>query len=146
MCIMNQNKDNPKTGAIFQERVLEWFVRERKVGFKSEKAINIGNPAHPHKFDIADENCNIVIECKCYSWTDAGNIPSAKLMGLNQAVFYFSFLSFDVEKILVMARAVHPKRRESLAEYYFRINKHLLGDVKIFEFDADSETMNIIKE
>ena len=77
-------------------------------------------------------------------WTDAGNIPSAKLKGLNEAVFYISFLPAETEKLLVMAYATHPKRSETLAEYYYRTNCHLLGDVKVVEFNVATNTMRII--
>ena len=112
--------------------------------FEVEHPICIGNPAKPHKFDISDVNERIVIECKCYTWTDTGNIPSAKLRGLNEAIFYFSFLPQGIEKVLVMAYAVHPKKNETLAEYYFRTNGHLLGDVKVMEYNIETNNMRII--
>ena len=35
------------------------------------------------------------------------------------------------EKYIVMLYATHEKRNESLAEYYYRMNKHLLGTTKV---------------
>ena len=142
---MNENKDNPKIGRIFQEKVQEWFVKELKEAFNIEHSVSIGKPPHPHNFDLANDSETVVVECKCYTWTDTGNVPSAKLMGLNEAVFYFSFLPSDTEKILVMAYAIHSKRTETLAEYYHRINKHLLRDVKIWEYNTETEEMRKIK-
>lgn len=43
-------------------------------------------------------------ECKCHTWTDSGNVHSAKLMGLDEALFYFSFLSDQTTKLLCMKR------------------------------------------
>lgn len=43
-------------------------------------------------------------ECKCYMWTDSGNVPSAKLMGLDEAVFYFGFLPSGTKKLLCMKK------------------------------------------
>lgn len=132
---MNSNSENPKVGKVFQDKVKKWFESNRNIALLSECPINIGLPPKPHKFDISDTYEQLVIECKCYTWTDSGNIPSAKLRGLNEAVFYFSFLPSHIEKLLVMAHAVHPKKEETLAEYYYRTYGHLLGDVKIIEFN-----------
>lgn len=143
---MNTNSENPKVGRIFQEMVKQWFEATLNRDFNLEQPILIGKPAKPHKFDISDETQDIVIECKCYTWTDSGNIPSAKLRCLNEAIFYFSFLPEDTEKILVMAYAVHPKKSETLAEYYFRMNQHLLGKVKIMELNINTNKMRIIGE
>ena len=125
-------------------KVLQWFENNHNGSFDLEQPILIGDPARPHKFDIADKTQHIVIECKCYTWTDSGNIPSAKLRGLNEAVFYFSFLPAETEKLLVMAYATHSRRSETLAEYYFRTNHHLLGDVKVVEFNVETNEMRTI--
>lgn len=141
---MNTNSENPKVGRDFQYKVKEWFEANTNLHFELECPIGIGKPAKPHRFDIADEDENVVIECKCYAWTDAGNIPNAKLKGLNEAIFYFSFLPQKTEKILAMAYSVHPKKTETLAEYFFRTNHHLLGDVKIMELNTLTNEMRII--
>ena len=143
---MNTNSENPKVGKMFENKVKQWFENNMNLRFDLEHPIFIGKPAKPHKFDVADVDENVVIECKCYTWTDSGNIPSAKLMGLNQAIFYFSFLPSQTEKILVMAHAIHPKKSETLAEYYYRTHQHLLGDVKIMEFNIVTNKMRIIGE
>lgn len=36
-----------------------------------------------------------------------------------------------------MLKATHPQKTETLAEYYYRINKHLLGDIKVDEYDPE---------
>lgn len=65
-------------------------------------------------------------------------------MGLNEALFYMSNLPEDITKILCIQKATHPKRTETLAEYYYRINGHLLRDVKLFEVD-DEGNIEVIK-
>lgn len=57
-----------------------------------------------------------------------------------------SFLPYDVEKCIVMAKATHPRRNQTLAEYYYRINHHLLGNIKILEYDASANEMRVIGE
>jgi hypothetical protein len=45
-----------------------------------------------------------------------------------------------------MLEAHHPKRQESLAEYYYRINKHLIGACKVAEYEPASRRFRIINE
>ena len=138
------NSDNPKNGAEFQRPVQNWFIKKYGQGFELEKKIPIGNPAKDHKFDIVHSEKKIAIECKRYTWTVTGNVPSAKMGFTNEAAFYLSFLPDDYEKYIVMMRSLHEKRSESLAEYYFRTNKHLIGKIKIAEYDPECDGMIII--
>ena len=105
--------------------------------------IPIGEPPKDHKFDIVNPNLGIVIECKRYTWTEARNVPSAKMGFINEAVFYLRLLPDSYEKYVVMLKAYHPKRQESLAEYYYRINNHLLGMVKVAEYDPECAVLKI---
>ena len=82
--------------------------------------------SNKNSFDCVSENKEIVAECKCYTWTDSGNSPSAKLSKLNEAAFYMSFLPKITKKIIVMSKADHISKKETLAEYYFRLYRHLL--------------------
>ncbi len=138
------NSDNPKNGADFQIAVQEYFIREYGVEFELEKKIPIGIPAKNHKFDIVSSEKMIVIECKRYTWTETGNVPSAKMGFTNEAAFYLSFLPDTYEKYIVMLRSYHPKRTESLAEYYFRTNRHLLGRTKVAEYDPGTDEFRIV--
>jgi len=112
--------------------------------FEQEAAIPIGRPPKDHKFDLANTDRSIVAECKCYTWTDSGNVPSAKLMGLDEAVFYFGFLPDGTKKILCMKKAVFHAKSETLAEYYVRVHGHLLGDISVFEI-SDEGTIKVIR-
>ena len=140
------NSENPKTGADFQKDVLEWFREHYKGNFEIEKKIPIGNPAKEHKFDIVDDTGKIVVECKCYTWTKSGNVPSAKMGFANEAAFYLTFLPENYEKYIVMKKSYHPKKQESLAQYYFRTNKHLLGKIKVAQYDQQTRNLEVIKE
>ena len=141
---MNSNSENPKVGKKFQLTVKEWFEKSLNCEFEIERKIAIGNPAKLHSFDIANKEGTVVVECKCYTWTETGNVPSAKMGFTNEAAFYLSFLADEVDKSIVMLRATHPKRTETLAEYYFRTNRHLLGKIKILEFDPNTLTMKLV--
>lgn len=70
--------------------------------FEMEKKLAIGNPPKGHKFDIVSEDAHIAIECKRYTWTEGGNVPSAKMGTMNEAVFYLSFLPDTYDKYIVM--------------------------------------------
>ena len=132
---MNTNSENPKVGKAFQEIVCRKMEEYFGTYFDLEVPMPIGKPAKDHRFDCVSEDRSIVVECKAYTWTDSGNVPSAKLMGMNEALFYMSYLPENVTKILCIKKATHPKRTETLAEYYYRIDGHLFRDVKIFEAD-----------
>jgi len=145
----NANSENPYVGRKFQELVQSILEKEYRTSFEQEAVIAIGKPPKGHKFDLANDDRSIVAECKCYTWTDSGNVPSAKLMGLDEAVFYFSFLPAGTKKILCMKRATFRGKAETLAEYYARVHGHLLGDVFVYEISDDGtmrEIRNGLKE
>lgn len=133
----NLNSENPHVGRRFQEFVQTILKEKYDTYFEQEAAIPIGKPPKEHKFDLANADRSIVAECKCYTWTDSGNVPSAKLMGLDEAVFYFGFLPAGTQKILCMKESAYKGKTETLAEYYVRVHGHLLGDVSIFEIPDD---------
>lgn len=138
----NTNSENPHVGRIFQEKVQSLLEKRFRIAFDQEVSIAIGNPPKPHKFDLANIDRSIVAECKCYTWTDSGNVPSAKLMGLDEAAFYFGFLPSETTKILCMKCATYKGKTETLAEYYVRVHGHLLRDVIVYEILDDG----VIKE
>ena len=111
--------------------------------FEIDKKIKIGRPAKEHKFDLVSKDQKYVGECKNYSWTESGNVPSAKMGFINEATFYLLHLPRSTKKFIVMRKDICKKRKETLAEYYYRTNHHLLKDVFIIEIDIDS---NKIKE
>ena len=131
------NSDNPKIGRNFQKLVCELMSQYFETRLEMEVPIDIGNPPKAHRFDCVSSKQKIVIECKCYTWTNAGNIPSAKLMGLNEAVFYMSYLPKDTQKIIAMKKSTYPGKEETLAEYYNRIDGHLLEGIQIVEVDEN---------
>ena len=143
--IMNTNEENPKIGKEFQKLACKRIADYFGISFGMEKPLLIGKPPKSHKFDCVSTDGKIVVECKCYTWTDAGNVPSAKLMGLNEAVFYMSYLPDDVTRVLCIKRATHVKKAETLAEYYCRIDGHLLNDIKILEIDEFGD-IRVVKE
>lgn len=135
------NSENTAKGRTFQKMAGEILTDYFRVTFYTEHSVTIGNPPKKHKFDLVSEDLRYVGESKNYCWTEGGNIPSAKMGFLNEAVFYLQHLPKETRRFVVMRRDIHPKRGESLAEYYFRINQHLLNEVFIIEIDT--ETKNV---
>jgi hypothetical protein len=131
----SNNAKNPAKGRLFRDQARKALTKHYGVEFLIEHPIAIGNPPKVHRFDLASVDSCFVAECKCYSWTETGNTPSAKLAFCNQAVFYLSYLPRDVKKLLIMKKDTHPRREETLAQYYKRINQHLLDEITIIEFD-----------
>ena len=141
----NLNSENPHVGRKFQEFVQTILKKKYNTYFEQEAAIPIGRPPKEHKFDLANADRSIVAECKCYTWTDSGNVPSAKLMGLDEAVFYFGFLPSGTKKLLCMKKAVFCGKQETLAEHYVRAHGHLLEDVSVIEI-SDDGTIKIVRD
>lgn len=142
---MNANNENPKVGRLFQELSAKMMGKHFGISFEIDEAILIGEPAKAHKFDCVSSDKKYVAECKCYTWTETGNIPSAKMGFVNEAVFYMSYLPADTTKMIIMKKATHEKRSETLAEYYCRINKHLLKGINVFEIDMENESISVVK-
>ena len=146
------NSDNPRKGAEFQQWVMEWFSNRFNKNFEPEVKIPIGSDLldpsdyKPHKFDIVSDDQSIIIECKRYTWTGTNNVPSAKMGFTNEAAFYLSLAKRSHKKYIAMIKSYNPKRKETLAEYYYRTNKHLLGDVIIAEYDPDANDMRFLNE
>ena len=140
------NSDNPKKGAAFQKKVRKWFIKKYNKDFELEKKIPIGIPEKDHKFDIVCAERKMAIECKRYTWTKSGNVPSAKMGFTNEAAFYLSFLPDEYTKYIVMYYSYNPKKSETLAEYYYRTYKHLIGDIHILEYNPEDDTMRDLCE
>ena len=113
---MNSNSDNPRIGKAFEKAVKKWAVDYYDCGFNEEQPVDIGNPARPHKFDLVSQDSKIIIECKCYTWTDGGNVPSAKLATLDEAVLYLRSVTSSATKVIAMKKDYNKKKGITLAE------------------------------
>ena len=115
-------------------------------GFVDEVKLQIGNSPKDHRFDIVNCDRQIAIECKRYTWTESGNSPSAKIAHINEAVFYLSFLPDTYKKYVVMLYSVCSRKKEPLAEYYYRTYRHLLGSVKVVEYNPATDAFRVLPE
>lgn len=142
---MNKNSENPKVGKDFEKVTLEWAKRYFNCDFDSEKPVEIGEPPKPHKFDLVSKDESIVVECKCYTWTDGGNVPSAKLATLDEAILYLRSITHPAQKIIAMRFSWNDKKQKSLATYFCEKKDHLLGDISVWELD-DFGDFSLIRE
>lgn len=135
---------NEAKGTLFQQQVQKWFSLNRNEEFNMEVAASIGFPAKPHTFNLANKSRAVFIECKNYTWTADGNIPSEKLVFCNEAIFLLRLLPASCEKWLVMMKSTHSKHNETLAEYYCKTYKHLFGDVRVAEYDCEKDVFTLL--
>lgn len=138
------NSGNAAKGKEFQQLASDALSGYFGVQFALNVPISIGDPAKNHKFDLVSVGGKYVGECKCYGWTETGNMPSAKMAFMNEAVLYLSLLPSETKRFIVMRKDTHSKRSETLADYYYRTYRHLLNGIQILELDVDAGTVRII--
>lgn len=106
--------------------------------FDIEIEFPLGTPPKLHPFDIVSRSRSVVCECKAYTWTSGGNVPSAKITHLREAVGYLNQLPGEVIRILAVQRATHVRQRDTLGEYFVRLNATMIGEVVVVESDSAS--------
>jgi hypothetical protein len=132
------NALNPAKGRDFQLLAAELIGARLATTFLCDEPIAIGRPPKAHRFDLVSSDRAHVGECKNYSWTETGNMPSAKMAFLNEAVLYLSLLPADLHRFIVLRRDHHARRKETLVAYYLRTYRHLLDGLTIYEIDVVS--------
>jgi hypothetical protein len=131
------NRENPAAGRAFHTAAARLLEKYFGVGFHLDRPLEIGEPSKVHRFDFVSVDLRYVGECKNYSWTEGGNIPSAKMALINEALLYLSFVPKPARRYVAMRYDVCDRRSETLASYYYRTYGHLLGGTSIIEVDVD---------
>jgi hypothetical protein len=132
-----------EVGRGFQEVAAGVLAKELGEPLHMEVEMRIGTPPRSHKFDLASRSRRFVVECKAYTWTQSGNIPSAKISHLREAVGYLNELPEATTRVLAVARADHPTKSETLGRYFVRLNAQILGSVTVVEI-ADDGTYSVL--
>ncbi len=134
-------QSNTHVGHAFESAARTFFTHQG-LSLKPGITVAIGiNGRKLHAFDLGDEDRKILVECKAHTWTEGGNIPSAKITAWNQAMLFFLVAPSGYRKILFVLRDFSSERGETLAAYYVRTNAHLIpADVEIWEFDEQHRT------
>ena len=135
------NSQNPARGAEFERQAQDILSEHFGVVLHRDCAIPIGDPAKEHRFDLASDDRKYIGECKNITWTRTGNMPSAKMTSVNQAVLYLTHVRDAKYRFVAMRRDTHPRRQETLAEYYYRTYQHLLGEMLIIEIDIETKAV-----
>lgn len=138
-------ESNTQVGRDFEAKAQVFFAQQG-LRLTPDMAVEIGiNGRKSHNFDLGDEQKKVIVECKAHTWTEGGNVPSAKMTTWNQAMFFFHASPSGYRKILFVLRDFSQKRNETLAEYYIRTNIHLIpDDVEIWEYNEEqSKAMRI---
>jgi hypothetical protein len=79
---------NTDRGRQFQRLAINALCSWTGVDFEEEVRIAIGDPPKEHAFDLASMDRMHVCECKAFTFTAGGNVPSAKISTLREAVNY----------------------------------------------------------
>jgi hypothetical protein len=104
---------NTERGKAFQLLCRDAIKQALGRDLDLEVPIHIGG-GKVHKFDLATKERDVVAECKAFTFTVAGNNPSAKITTLREAVTYLRSIPGNVERLLIVKYAPHPKRSETL--------------------------------
>ncbi|HUM99171.1 MAG: hypothetical protein B7X12_00720 [Halothiobacillus sp. 20-53-49] len=139
---------NAHAGREFEADALAYFADEEGLPLTTSFSVPLGinDLRKLHRFDLGCKEPAVLIECKSHNWTESGNMPSAKVTVWNEAMYYFLLAPGHFRKILFVLEARHVRRPESLAEYYVRINGHLIPrDVSIIEFNPVSKIARYVK-
>ncbi|HNA81417.1 MAG TPA: hypothetical protein PLL19_01810 [Thiobacillaceae bacterium] len=139
---------NAHAGREFETVALSYFANEEGLVLTTSFSVSLGvnYVRKPHRFDLGCKEPAVLVECKSHNWTETGNMPSAKVTVWNEAMYYFLLAPGHFRKILFVLEARHPRQRETLAEYYTRINGHLIPrDVSIVEYNSISKSARYVK-
>jgi hypothetical protein len=130
-------------GKAFQVLCAKALRQALNRDFDLEVPISIG-PGKPHFFDLATPERDIIVECKAFTFTASGNNPSAKITTLREAASYLRAVKGDVQRLLIVKRAPHPKRGETLGRYFVRLNINHLDRVTVLEMPESGGDLQCI--
>jgi hypothetical protein len=125
---------NAERISAFQHFCRDALTRAMGRHFDLEVPIQVGR-GEPHVFDLATRERDIVAECKGFAFT-AGNNPSAKITTLREATVYLRSIP-NVQRVLIVKHAPHPKRGETLGRYFVRLNPDFLEHVTVLEMSEN---------
>jgi hypothetical protein len=101
--------------------------------------VGVGTRKKEHRFDLGSSKPPVLVECKSHTWTSGGNMPSAKMIVWNEAMFYFHIAPKEYRKIMFVLK--HHRRDVTLAAYYLKTHGHLVPDgIEFWEFDTETNT------
>lgn len=133
---------NAHAGKDFESLARQFFAgRGIKLVRNFEVPLGFSQHKKPHRFDLGSETPPVLVECKSHTWTQGGNMPSAKMTVWNEAMYYFHLAPEMYRKILFVLK--HSRRDVTLASHYLRTYRHMVPcGVEIWEYDMGTGTAN----
>jgi len=131
---------NAGVGRAFEAMARTFFRSTEGIELSPNFSVPAGvsNLTKLHRFDLGSNSPSILVECKSHTWTQTGNMPSAKMTVWNEAMYYFHIAPRGFRKILFVLK--HHRRGLSLASYYLQTHRHMVpDDVEVWEFDTDTK-------
>jgi hypothetical protein len=131
---------NTQAGNDFEAAAKAFFGAQGIVLTKNFAVpVGVGAMKKSHRFDLGSENPPVLVECKSHTWTQGGNMPSAKMTEWNEAMYYFHVAPALYRKIFFVLK--HHRKDQSLAAYYLRRHGHLVPEgVELWEYDLEFST------
>jgi hypothetical protein len=123
------------------ESIARSFFNEQGIQLTKNFAAAVGVDAQKkmHRFDLGSENPPVLVECKSHTWTQGGNMPSAKMTVWNEAMYYFHLAPSTYRKVFFVLK--HSRREVSLASHYLKTHGHMVPrGVEVWEYDMASNT------
>jgi len=116
---------NTHAGNDFETTARSFFAQQGISLVKNFMApVGVGDLKKTRRFDLGSESPPVLVECKSHTWTQGGNMPSAKMTVWNEAMYYFHVAPDIYRKILFVLK--HSRRDVSLASYYLKTHGHLV--------------------
>lgn len=114
----NQNQrlgstSNSQVGIDFEAKAKNYLEKRFNCAFTKNFGLKIGinnSRKKLHRFDLGCKDNNIIVECKSHTWTESGNMPSAKVTVLREAIFYFHFVRFSIYKNFICQKKYSSKK------------------------------------
>jgi hypothetical protein len=129
---------NTQAGNDFEAAARAFFAQQGISLVKNFSVpVGVGEAEKMHRFDLGSESPPVLVECKSHTWTQGGNMPSAKMTVWNEAMYYFHVAPAFYRKIFFVLK--HSRREQSLASYYLKTHGHLVPEgVELWEFDLEA--------
>jgi hypothetical protein len=132
---------NAGVGRSFEKVARSFFLSNEGINLVPNFPVEVGvsDRKKIHRFDLGSAEPPVLVECKSHTWTQTGNMPSAKMTVWNEAMYYFHVAPKNFRKILFVLK--HDRRGHSLASYYLHTHGHLVPDgVEVWEFNTETQT------
>jgi len=140
----SNDQDNIK----FKNTISKLLSERLSINLEQGIKIPIGLDSKKLKeFDLGSLESKVLVLCKSHTWTETGNVPSAKLNVFLNDMYSFHLAPKEYKKIFVILKDVHKKRGISLGEYYVTTKDHMIPrDVDFYELDQALNELKLLRK